>query len=140
MAEAGEKKYETQDFSARAMRLFAIGLAVLAVFTLLAMAGVLSLFSRGDIEMAVKAPRSGETAPAGESMQAAAEPRLQVSPARDLQEMRALEDAQLRGYGWVDKQAGIAAIPIERAMELIARRGLKVQGGDKQARTDKERR
>jgi hypothetical protein len=134
MAEAGEKKYETQDLGARAVRLFAAGLAVLAVFTLLAMAGVLRLFSRGDIEMAVKAPRPGEPP-------AAAEPRLQISPARDLQEMRALEDEQLHGYGWVDRQAGIAAIPIERAMELIAQRGLAVRRGDTKAgRDDKERR
>lgn len=133
MAEAGEKKYETQDLSARAVRLFAAGLAVLAMFTLLAMAGILHLFSRGDIEMAVKAPRPGEPP-------VAAEPRLQISPARDLQEMRALEESQLHDYAWVDRERGIAAIPIERAMELVARRGPKIQGGDKQARDDKERR
>ena len=48
------------------------------------------------------------------------EPRLQVSPAQDLKELRAAEDALLHSYGWVDQQAGVVRIPIERAMELLA--------------------
>jgi hypothetical protein len=30
----------------------------------------------------------------------------------------------LEGYQWVDEQAGVVRIPIERAMELLAERGL----------------
>jgi cytochrome c oxidase cbb3-type subunit III len=41
-----------------------------------------------------------------------------------LKEMRATEDAVLHSYGWVDQAAGIVRIPIERAMELLAERGL----------------
>jgi hypothetical protein len=52
------------------------------------------------------------------------EPRLQVDPIGDLAALRAREAAQLNGYGWVDRQAGVVHIPIERAMELlVARRG-----------------
>ncbi len=51
-------------------------------------------------------------------------PRLQVDPAADLRRMRASEDESLESYGWIDKEKGIARIPIERAMELIAGRGL----------------
>jgi hypothetical protein len=47
------------------------------------------------------------------------EPRLQVSPRRDLQVMRAEEDSVLGSYGWIDRQAGIVRIPIARAMELL---------------------
>jgi hypothetical protein len=36
----------------------------------------------------------------------------------------AREDAQLYSYGWVDKNAGIAHIPIQRAIELTAQKGL----------------
>jgi hypothetical protein len=49
------------------------------------------------------------------------EPRLQTAPAADLRALRAAEDAELHGYGWVDRQAGVVHIPIERAMELVAR-------------------
>ena len=47
-------------------------------------------------------------------------PRLETAPALDLRALRAAEDAQLRGYGWVDRGGGVVHIPIERAMDLVA--------------------
>ncbi|HJY85937.1 MAG TPA: hypothetical protein VKE24_03790, partial [Candidatus Acidoferrales bacterium] len=58
------------------------------------------------------------------------EPRLQgapghrVSPAQELLEMRAEAEAALNGYAWVDEKAGLARIPIDEAMKLVAERGL----------------
>ena len=52
------------------------------------------------------------------------EPRLQIHPREDLQDLRASEDAILNSYGWVDKNAGIVRIPIDEAMKLILQRGL----------------
>ena len=52
------------------------------------------------------------------------EPRLQTHPIRDLRDLRAAEDAVLTSYGWVDRKAGIVRIPIARAMELLATRGI----------------
>ncbi|MGI9115076.1 MAG: hypothetical protein ACR2FX_08590 [Chthoniobacterales bacterium] len=49
-------------------------------------------------------------------------------PATDLQRYDAIEGAKLNTYGWIDKQAGIIRIPIERAMDLIAQRGLATRG------------
>lgn len=51
-------------------------------------------------------------------------PRLQLAPDVDLQAFRAREDAELNSYGWIDRTAGVVRIPIDRAMELIAQRGL----------------
>jgi hypothetical protein len=51
-------------------------------------------------------------------------PRLQIEPALDLARLRAAEQAQLAGYGWLDRERGVVRIPIERAMGLIAARGL----------------
>lgn len=48
------------------------------------------------------------------------EPRLQTSPEEDLRELRLEEDEYLNGYGWVDRGAGVARVPIERAMEMLA--------------------
>ena len=45
-------------------------------------------------------------------------------PAQELQQWRAAEEESLRSYGWVNKEAGIVRIPIARAMELLAERGL----------------
>ncbi|MDB6017098.1 MAG: hypothetical protein JWR19_1587 [Pedosphaera sp.] len=52
------------------------------------------------------------------------EPRLQVSPPLDLQELRAREDAELNNYGWVDRKTGVVRIPVERAIDIIAQKGL----------------
>ncbi len=52
------------------------------------------------------------------------EPRLQTDPRGDLQRLRAQEDRTLTTYGWVDKNAGIVRIPIDRAMALVVARGL----------------
>jgi hypothetical protein len=52
------------------------------------------------------------------------EPRLQSDPASDLERFQKQQDAILNSYGWVDEKAGIARIPIERAMDLIAEHGL----------------
>lgn len=51
-------------------------------------------------------------------------PRLQRSTTFDMVEFRKREEAALSGYGWEDRRAGIARIPIERAMEILARNGL----------------
>jgi hypothetical protein len=51
-------------------------------------------------------------------------PRLQADPSTDFQKMRKDVLGHLNGYGWIDRQAGIAHIPIDRAMEIVARSGL----------------
>lgn len=57
------------------------------------------------------------------------EPRLQANPAIDLDVFRAREIDRLATYGWVDRQAGVVHVPIERAMELVAEDGLPVREG-----------
>jgi hypothetical protein len=57
------------------------------------------------------------------------EPRLQVAPAQELQQLRADEDAALQSYGWINQAAGIVRIPIARAMDLVYERGLPVRPG-----------
>jgi len=52
------------------------------------------------------------------------EPRLQTDPVQDLQDLQASQAAQLSTYGWVDSTRGVVRLPIDRAMDLIAQRGL----------------
>lgn len=56
------------------------------------------------------------------------QPRLIVKPGATLADLRAAEDAELNSYGWVDRNAGIARIPIDRAMQLLLQRGLRDVG------------
>lgn len=51
-------------------------------------------------------------------------PHLQLDPTADLKSFREHEDAELNTYGWIDRTAGVVRIPVDRAMELIAQRGL----------------
>jgi len=52
------------------------------------------------------------------------EPRLEKDERKNLKDARVAEDETLYSYGWVDEKAGVVRIPIDRAMELIAQRGL----------------
>ena len=51
-------------------------------------------------------------------------PRLQTNPVADLRELRARDQALLSGYAWVDRDAGVVRLPIERAIDVLAARGL----------------
>jgi hypothetical protein len=59
-------------------------------------------------------------APPGES----SAPKLLARPERDLAEVRAAEKEQLESYGWVNQAGGVAHIPIERAIDIVAAKGL----------------
>lgn len=59
-------------------------------------------------------------------------PRLQPDPARDLAALRRREQERLAGYGWVDRERGVAHIPIERAMQLLAQSPPAANSGSKE--------
>ena len=52
-----------------------------------------------------------------------AKPRLQTNDAGDLARLQAEQRGRLGGYAWVDREKGIAAIPIEEAMKRVVARG-----------------
>ncbi len=47
-------------------------------------------------------------------------PRLQAHPQDDLAALRRRETQKLQTYEWIDRSSGVARIPIERAMQLLA--------------------
>jgi hypothetical protein len=75
------------------------------------------------------------------------EPRLQgipgdpnyhpTDPQQDLRDKLARDRAALEGLRWVDEKAGIAQIPIEEAMRIIAERGLPARVGSASAHAAK---
>ncbi|MDE3201199.1 MAG: hypothetical protein KGN79_09805 [Acidobacteriota bacterium] len=61
-------------------------------------------------------------------------PRLQLDDGeQDIVDLHQREDLLLNHYTWVDQGKGTVRIPIERAMELIAQRGLPVAPATTQA-------
>jgi hypothetical protein len=55
------------------------------------------------------------------------EPRLEAAPLAPRRRLNEEENAILATYGWVDRASGIVRLPIDRALELTAERG--VPGG-----------
>jgi hypothetical protein len=113
-------KYEKRDLSPPVVVGFALGI----VITLLMIFAGIVPFERGlnrqrDGERAERTSTAERVAPA---------PALQTSPAGDLRAQRSKEEATLGSYGWIDRQAGVIRIPIERAIELTAERGLPARG------------
>jgi hypothetical protein len=125
MPESTQKKYETGDLNPRAILWFVITLTILLLSAFLASAAVLRFWSNP------RTTRAGGFSVGVQPTESAPGPRLQVAPAADLQKLRALEETNLSQYQWIDKQAGIAAIPIERAMQLMAERAAKGQSTGK---------
>ena len=56
-------------------------------------------------------------------------PQLEVNERTELNGERLREEDTLSTYGWVDQNAGKVRIPIDRAMDLLAQRGLPVRSG-----------
>ncbi len=110
--------YERRDMSLRLVGTFLGGLTLAVALVLLLMWWLFDYFSARAARL--DAPPS----PLAEARQIFPTPRLQVTPQQDLQAIRAAEDAALESYAWVDRQAGVARIPIDRAMGLLADRGL----------------
>jgi hypothetical protein len=51
-------------------------------------------------------------------------PRLEIAPVQELQQIRDAEQKALDSYGWVDRKNGVVRIPVSRAIDLLAQRGL----------------
>jgi hypothetical protein len=49
---------------------------------------------------------------------------LEVNPRAQLARFEKADLAALQQYGWIDRDHGIVQIPVSRAMELLAQRGL----------------
>jgi hypothetical protein len=112
--------YERSDVTIRPIVAAAVGLAISVVITVVLMQVLINYFaSRESRQSAPANPLAGAY-----GLKAPPEPRLQTAPVDDLLVLRKAEDQALTSYGWIDREAGVARIPIERAMELVLKRGL----------------
>ena len=112
--------YETSDVAIRGIVRFGIGLAVATAVVVVAMWGFFRVLLRREDRVDVPVPAMV----AASLRRTPPEPRLEANPLEPRRRMRAREDAVLTTYGWVDRQTGVARIPIGRAMELLVENGL----------------
>jgi hypothetical protein len=117
VADNSDVSHERSDVSTRGVAVFGLGLLIVALLVHFGVYWLVAYYQR-NLGTAAPAP------PGAGSEEPAPVPRLQVSPPADLAEMRAAEAKTLESYGWVDRQRKIVRIPIERAMDLLAEKGL----------------
>jgi hypothetical protein len=64
-------------------------------------------------------------------------PQLETDERSELNDQSLREAGTLSTYGWVDQNAGTVRIPIDRAMELLAQRGLPVRSQAEKAAAER---
>lgn len=118
--DAGDPVARGRDVNIRAVFRFGFWLAVGVVAVTLAMLALFRVLEMKDRASDIVLSPSV----AANLARTPPEPRLEPLPLAPGQRLRAEEDAILTTYAWVDKNAGFARIPIDRAIEILAARGL----------------
>jgi hypothetical protein len=126
--------FEQQDLGSRPIYGFLVSLVVIGVLTYYVLWGVFHLLEsynrshQPPVSPMVKAEQETREPVASTTSQKILrefpEPRLEDNERTELAPVRYREEQVLNSYGWVDQNAGVARIPITKAMELIAQRGL----------------
>jgi hypothetical protein len=107
--------HEQTDMDPRYVLYFAVALIIAGLFIHV---GLWWIFRQLEREQARR-----ETRPALVQVpQSPPEPRLQISPQGDLEELHRQEDEILSTYRWIDRDKGLARIPINRAIEIFSER------------------
>jgi hypothetical protein len=112
--------HETTDASPATLGLFALALSLMVVIVLLFLTWLFSQF-----EAEAKRADKPQT-PLAEN-EPPPPPRLEVDPGADLARVRSAEQKALTTYGWIDREQGergVVRLPINRAIALLAERGL----------------
>ncbi len=107
--------HETTDVNVWAVGKFAIGLVVVCVVSIGLLFGLLKFFQSREETSVANTVEPTKIFP---------QPQLQKTPIPDLKAIRAEEDKLLNGYAWVDQPKGVVRIPVDRAIEVLAQRGL----------------
>jgi hypothetical protein len=116
--ESARPGHEERDVQIKPILVLGTGLIVITIGVLLLM------YWAVDVLSARRAAQDVPPALLSSTLPPLAGPRLQITPALDLQKLYAEEDAVLSSYAWVDRAHGIVRIPIDRAMNLLIERGL----------------
>jgi len=125
-----EMEYEHQDMSPWSVYAFLIGLAVAGIIVYFALWGFYRFLEAHEEKR--QAPQNPLVQPSAagtrvvppDAYKRFPEPHLERNERLEINQFLLQEEQTLDSYGWVDQKAGVVRIPIERAMELTAQRGL----------------
>ena len=125
-----EEGYERQDLSAQSVFAFLISLVVGGVIVYFIVWGLYHFMDarqrarQPQLSPLVKQVETDTRIVSPDEIKKFSAPRLERNERIEIKDFRLKEEQTLNSYGWVDEKAGVVRIPIERAMELIAQRGL----------------
>ncbi|HVP44026.1 MAG TPA: hypothetical protein VMS96_11375 [Terriglobales bacterium] len=112
--------YEPSDASVRGVVWFLVVLTLAGILIHLVLVGLYKLLAGPGVSLELHQAAGSVYAKPPQPP----EPRLQADAVVENNQMREQEEQRLTSYGWVDQAAGVTHIPIERAMDLVAQRGI----------------
>jgi hypothetical protein len=125
-----EVDFEREDLGAKPILIFLLALTIACVLVALALKGLYSyLDAYENRHQPVQNPLVQQTTTDTRTVERGdikkfPQPRLESDETTEINAFRLQEEQALNSYGWVDEQAGVVRIPIDRAMALVAQRGL----------------
>jgi hypothetical protein len=133
---ADETEYEHEDLGSRGLFVFMISLAVSGVIIYFIITGMYRFLDKYErSQMTTASPlvttngaieRVVTQADADKAFKDNGAPMLETDERSQFRGFLLNQEDQLNSYGWVDEKAGVAHIPIERAMDLIVQQNLPV--------------
>jgi hypothetical protein len=130
----GNGGYERSDIGSAGVLYFLLGLLVAGLFIFFLVDGIYSyLDKRSQAEqtpvnpLVTNAPADTRHVPKDYPQGTFPNPKLEEDERGQLDGIRLKEEQTLSTYDYIDKNAGTVRIPIDRAMDLIAQRGLPVR-------------
>ena len=143
--DAGNGAFEHQDLRAAGVIYFLVILLAITAMLMFGLRGLYAYLDKRDnaeqpalSPLVTNAPTDTRHIPRNYPQSVFPSPKLEEDERGQLNGIRLAEEQTLSTYGWVDEKAGTVHIPIERAIELTAQRGLPVRpagaaGGSSQA-------
>jgi hypothetical protein len=131
---AGHGGFEHQDLQPSGILYFLLGLAVFLLLCILGIRGVYAFLDHREKALqppvnplVMNIPTDTRHIAPGYPQSVFPNPKLEEDERGQLNGIVLQEEDTLYSYGWIDEKAGTVRIPIERAIDLIAQRGLPVR-------------
>jgi hypothetical protein len=142
----GHGDFERRDIGPAGIIYFFVGLAAATLIIHFLLAGLYDFLDKREKAhqppvnpLITNVPADTRQIPFNYPEKAFPTPRLEQDERTQLNDIRMAEERKLASYDWVDQKAGTVRIPIDRAMELVAQRGLPVRTQEAAAQAGKSK-
>lgn len=137
MSPSPSRRHEAENPPAGRVLLAAGIIPLMVAACLLAAWAILAGWTRNRPLDPSVAVRGTIIAPGVQPLERFSKPNLELDAHTDLVAFRSRENSELENYGWIDRKSGVVRIPIDRAMDLLAQRGLPARATNQPATVGK---